>query len=352
MRVVLFTIVLTLNSIAVKAQSEWNRVYTFDESMIEMNTSLVTSISKDVSRVRFRWTFNEPQSLSGTPVTRYQSQLEVMEVNCSLKRFRRYHLTFFDAAGTIVRINDSPGEWRRAPIGSMTEKLFASGCELIEKKTRPAHSAEENLQLQKVASFAHAFAHDLERKKDFKPLIDRFFVSDYLAGYLQDQDTNLFMNLDRDVASKLSRQELQRFYVAQMNAGYLSSLYLISQLKSEDEASAQNLLPLDVRQLIKNHDLGERIDTVERMQSYTDLLERISSLMRVHVRRTRATQSEEWQTMQSYWSLYQPVVNVCTTNCLGLPAGTTLFEVNVPVFRLKMAEIGGNLKVVSAISRF
>jgi hypothetical protein len=56
--------------------------------------------------------------------------------------------------------------------------------------------------------------------------------------------------------------------------------------------------------------------------------------------------------MQSYWSLYQPVVNVCATNCLGLPAGTTLFEVNVPVFRLKMAEIGGNLKVVSAISRF
>jgi hypothetical protein len=88
------------------------------------------------------------------------------------------------------------------------------------------------------------------------------------------------------------------------------------------------------------------------MQSYTDLLERISSLMRVHVRRTRATQSENWLAMQSYWSLYQPALNVCTENCLGLPAGTTLFEVNGPVFRLKMAEIGGNLKVVSAISRF
>ena len=70
--------------ITVSAQSlpEWYRVYTFDESTIEMNTSLVTSLSKDVSRVRFRWTFNEPQSLDATPEIKYLSQLEVMEFNC------------------------------------------------------------------------------------------------------------------------------------------------------------------------------------------------------------------------------------------------------------------------------
>jgi hypothetical protein len=56
--------------------------------------------------------------------------------------------------------------------------------------------------------------------------------------------------------------------------------------------------------------------------------------------------------MQSYWSLYEPTLNVCTENCLGLPAGTRVFDVNVPVFRLKVAEISGNLKVISAISRF
>ena len=357
MRAVLLVTLLTLNSIAASAQSltEWYRVYTFDESTIELNTSLVTSISKDVSRVRFRWTFNEPQSLTGTPETRYQSQLEVMEFNCSLKQFRPYHLTFFDSAGNIVHINDSPGEWRRVPLGSMTEKLFVSGCDLIEKKTRPASASDEILRLEKIASFAHAFTQELEQTKDFKPLIDRFFVSDYLAGYLQDQHTNWFMNLDRDVAARVSRQELQRFYVAQMNAGYLSSLYLISQLISEheDAAEVEKLLPHDVRQLIKNqYFLREKIDSVERMRSYTDLLEKISSLMRVHVRRVRATQSENWRSMQSYWGLYQPIVNVCAKNCLGLPAGTTLFDVNVPVFRLKVAEISGNLKVVSAISRF
>jgi len=361
MRVVLFVIVLTLNSIVVNSQSppEWYRVYTFDESTIEMNTSIVTSISKDVSRVRFRWTFNEPQSLAGTPETTYQSQLQVMEFNCSLKRYRPYHLTFFDSAGNIVRINDSPGEWRRVRLGSMTEKLFEPGCDLIEKKNRRVPS-EEKLQLEKVSSFAYVFAQDLEKTKDFEPLIDRFFVPDYLAAYLQDQHTNWFMNLDRDIASKLSRQELQRFYVAQMNASYLSSLYLISQLASEpeDAASAQKLLPPDVQQLVSSHayttryKAGDNIDSVERLRSYTDLLEQISSLMREHVRRVKAAQSNEWREMLEEWELYEPKVKVCSASCLGLPAGTRLFEVNVPVFRLKVAEISGNLKVISAKTRF
>src|SRR5262249_42306393 len=146
------------------------------------------------SRVRFRWTFNEPQSLGGTPETRYRSQLEVMEFNCSLKRYRPYHVTFFDAAGNIVRINDSPGEWHSVYHDSMAEKLFVPGCALIEKKTRPRSDPPvEKLQLEKVASFAYAFAQNLEKTKDIKPLVDRFFVTNYLTGYLQDQDTNWFM---------------------------------------------------------------------------------------------------------------------------------------------------------------
>jgi hypothetical protein len=56
--------------------------------------------------------------------------------------------------------------------------------------------------------------------------------------------------------------------------------------------------------------------------------------------------------MLEEWELYEPKVKVCSESCLGLPAGTRLFEVNVPVFRLKVAEISGNLKVISAKTRF
>ena len=369
MRVAIFVVVLTLNSIALKAQSlpEWRRVYTFDESTIEMNTYLLTPISKDITRVRFRWTFNQPQSLGGSPRIRYQSQLQVMEFNCKQNSYRPYHLTFLDSAGNIVSINDSPGEWSRVPSGSMTEKLFAPGCDLIEKKNHPAPFNKE-VRLEKVALFAYAFGQDLERTKDFRPLIDRFFVTNYLTGYLQDQHTNWFMNLDRDTASRVSRQELQRFYVAQMNAGYLTSLYLISQLPSDtdDVTPSEKLLPRDVLQLIKTHHyttqykvkpgnydfLSENINSVARMRSYVDLLEKISFLMRQHVNKTRAARTKGWREMLEEWGVYAPTARVCNDNCFGLPAGTKLFEVNVPVFHLQVAEVSGKLKVVSAITLF
>jgi hypothetical protein len=376
MRLVLIIVLLMITANGVSAQKlpEWYRVYTYDESTIEMNTALVTMISEDVTRVRFRWTFNEPQLLRGDSGKKYQSELQVMEFNCSAKQYRPYHLTFLDAAGDIVRIDDAPGKWQKVNFSNMIEKLFVPACDLIRTKTRgksPVGAVQlEKVELEKVTRFAYDFAQHLEKAEDFKTLIDRFFTTNYLDGYLQDSRTNWFLNLNRDTAAKLSRQELQRFYVAQMNAGYLSSLYLISQLPShahgEDPAPIEKLLPPDVLNLIRTHAytaqykvrddnydfLGENVDSVERLRTYTDLLEKIGSLMRQHVNRVKSAQSRQWQRMLRHWDLYDPTIRVCADNCFGLPKGTRLFEVNVPVFRLQVAEVSGNLKVVSAISRF
>jgi hypothetical protein len=48
---------------------------------------------------------------------------------------------------------------------------------------------------------------------------------------------------------------------------------------------------------------------------------------------------EDWD-----WAfdLYQPRVRICVRNCFGLPSGTRLFEVNVSVFSLQLAEIKGH----------
>jgi len=370
MRVGLFVIVFCLYPLTLIAQSlpEWQRVYTFDESTIEMNTSLVTLISRDVARVRFRWTSNQPRLLDGLPKEQYQSQLEVMEFNCSRSQYRPYHTTFYDSAGNIVRIDDSSGEWRRIVSGSMIEKLFVPGCKLIQEKTEVKPKPDNEAQLEKVTLFAHDFTQLLEKTKDFQSVVDRFFVANYLEGYLRDPQTNWFLNLDRDTAASLNRQELQRFYVALMNAGYLSSLYLISQMPSdsEDPASQEKLLPPDVLRLIRNHRyttqyksravnydfLEDNINSVGRLRSYTDLMEKLGWLMRSHVKRVGATGSKEWHAMLEEWDLYHPKVRTCTENCFGLPNGTKLFEVNVPVFNLQVAEVGGTLKVVTAISRF
>jgi hypothetical protein len=369
MRILLF-LVLALSPVVVGAQPEpeWLRVYTFDESTIEMNTSLLTFISKDVTRVRFRWKFDQPQSLGGVPEVKYKTELEVLEFNCSRNQYRPYHITFFDATGNMARIKDSPGAWQTVYSGSMIEKLFVPACDLIKKKTSVPKAKDDEAQLRKVAEFALHFAQHLEKTKDIKPLIDQYFIANYLDGYLRDQHTNWFLNLNRDTASMVNRQELQRFYVSLMNVGYLNSLYLISQLPADSEGpvAAEKLLPPNVLQLVRNHRyttqyrnregdydfLAENIGSVERLRSYTDLLEGINSLMREHVTRKRAAQSKEWQAMLEEWDLYHPKAIVCGKNCFGLPKGTELFEVNIPVFRLQVAEVSGKLKVVSAKGRF
>ena len=340
---------------------EWSRVYTFDESTIDINTALITRIDKDVTRFRFRWTFDKPELSDGLT---YQSQLEVVEFNCSKNQYRPYHLTLLDTAGNIVRIQDTPGKWRTLVSGSMMEKLFVPACELIKPKTPESRSAE-SLQLERAANFAHDFAQQLQQTKDFKPLIERFFVAEYLDGYLHDEQTNWFPNLSRDAASKTPHKDLERFYIALMNTDYLISLYFISQFRS-DPSSLDKLFPPDVLQLINQHPytaqyqiqkdqydfLGETIDNVERLRGYTDLLEKMTSLMRAHVTTIKAEETRNWRATLRRWQLYQPKSRVCATKCLGLPKGTTIFNVDVPVFHLQLAEIGGQLKIVSATNRF
>ena len=358
----LLPLLFVLCPITLLAQSspEWHRVYTFDESTIEMNTALVTRIDKDVSRLRFRWTFARPEQLDGL---KYQSQLEVMEFNCSRKQYRSYHLTFLDQSGNIVRIQDSPGEWRSLVSGSMMEKLFAPGCELITGKPRAPRSFE-SVQLDKVTLLVYDVERQLEQSRDFKTVIDRFFVPDYLTRYLHDEQTNWFLNLTRDTATKATPKELERFYVAAMNAVYLTSTYLITQFPSGEPPPPpfDKALPPDVLKLLDTHPymlryqppkndygyLPQTIDDVDQMRSYTDLMDKVGSLMRAHVKTLRAEQNENWKELLQDSNLGQPKARVCRNDCLDLPEGTKIFDVDIPVFHLQIAEVGGQLKVVSA----
>src|SRR3954464_546263 len=85
MKVLFLLSVFLLCSTSLMAQQlpEWYRVYTLEESKIDMNTSLVTYGGKDIARVRFRWTFDKPEALSGEPRLKYKSVLEVIEFKCS-----------------------------------------------------------------------------------------------------------------------------------------------------------------------------------------------------------------------------------------------------------------------------
>src|SRR3990172_12531593 len=93
MRIVILTYIFVLSGPSLLAQQSpvWDRVYTFDDSMIEMNTSDLV-IGGNIARATFRWTFDQPEILSGQPQQRYKSRNEVFEFNCIDKRYRPYEI--------------------------------------------------------------------------------------------------------------------------------------------------------------------------------------------------------------------------------------------------------------------
>lgn len=380
MKIIALTLMFFFSSTSLIAQQlpEWYRVYTFDDSIIEMNTSDVTfwgsgndRVKPNIGRVKFRWTFDKPQPLSGEPQVKYKSKLEVFEFKCSDNLYRSYEVTLFDAADKVISVEMAklPSEWRSVASGSMMERFFTPACQLIKVKMNPPVVSNEALELKRVAKLALSFTQRLEQTRDFTPLIKEFFSPDYLGGYIQDKDTNWFLNLNRETAEKASRADLQRFYIAALNAGYLSSLYLISQYPSTSEpVSDEKLMPPDIIRLIKNHPytktykgaannydyLADNIDSVERLQSYTDLLEKIADSLRGHVKKVQAEQSNQYQEIldDSSFAMFQPKVRLCNKGCLGLPKGTRLFEVKVPIFHLQLAMLQGEMRIVSAIPYF
>lgn len=365
MKLIVFTLtfLFSLSSLLAQQLPVWDRVYTFDDSIIEMNTSDLI-IGGNIARATFRWTFDQPEILSGHPQQTYKSRHEVFEFNCIDKRYRPYEITFVDAAGKLTRteVGNPPPKWFAIIPGSMIEKLFTPACQLFNERTLLAPPSEA-IELQNIYRYLLSFSQRLEQAKDFKPLIESFFAADYLDRFLRDKQTNWFFNLNRETAAKASRAELQRFYVALLNTGYLSCVFFVSQAPYADrDIPEEKLVPAEVLQLVENHPysarykgrsdnydyLAETIDSVERLREYTDLLERISTLMRRRVINAHSLGSREYQDISGDFDLYQIESQVCAAECLGLPKGTKLFAAKLPLFHLQLAMIKGQLKIVSA----
>lgn len=383
MKVIILTLAVLLSPTLLTAQqtAEWSRVYTFDESVIDINTTRVVTLFGERGHVTFRWSFARDEPLSAGSRVRYRSRLEVAEYDCTDKRYRPLQVTFLNSAGKVVHAEEMnpPLPWRDATSSIITEKLFNSACQFITPVKRLLATAPGEPGLEDVAAMlkakklARSFSEQLERKKDFAPLVKEFFAPRFLNGYLRDAEVNWFLVLNRDVAAQAPRAGLQRYYIALLNFGYLSNLYFASQLPQlrsdpNESPTDEEIIPPAMVNLIRHHpylsayqrmngkddSAAQNIDSLERLRRYTDLMEKLGALLRRKVMEVRVEKKEKYvlalEDLRE--SLAEPEISVCQKECFGLPAGTKLFQVNAPVFRLQLAEINGQMKVVSAMPDF
>src|SRR5215831_1128563 len=264
------TALLLISFSFVRAQklSEWSRVYTFDESIIEMNTSRVV-LGGDIGRVTFRWTFAQPEALPGNVNSKYKSRLETVEFRCSDHLYRYYEVNLLDSNGKTIssELMRPPYTWRPIKPSTVMATISIPACELINRNADPETArtiAAAQIESEHISKFALSIRETLKHSLDFKQMVEKFFVADFTGRYLNDRDKNWFYNLDRDVASKASRDDVQKFYIASMNAGYLTSLYVIGKSPSDDDTSENErlpegkMMPPDIYRLIDAHPYTRR----------------------------------------------------------------------------------------------
>lgn len=363
MRTLVLSLLLLFSTSAfAQRRSVWQRVYTFDESVIEMDTGRIVKTAAGVGHATFRWSFDQPQTYSADPRIKYKTRVERIEFKCSENRFRTYDAKLLDDAGKVVRHESMErlAVWSDTRSSAVMSTLAGSACNLISSPK--VTSKLEAPETRKVLNLARAFVVDLERAKDFRA-VQKYFSRDYVDGYLKDKNKNWFTNLEPDTIAKSSRADLQAYYVELMNLSYLGLLYSVSgphpllHLFTEPDG---DVAPPELLDLIKRHPyslklrksednfdyLARKIDNVQDLRSFTDLLQQIDAYflqyLNSHPRDLRGV-------MRKFEGPARGLEEtVCSKECLGLAKGTRLWEIDVPVFHLQIAEIEGRMQIVSA----
>jgi len=368
MKVVILILIFALTSQSVVSQTlpTWFRVHTYDDSFIDMNTADIGVGGSEIVRARFRWTFAKPQQLGELSNLEYQYRDEIIDFDCSTNRMRTREIRFFDAGKKLIREELFPvDKWRSVAQGIITQNLYYQACGMLKRHKRNEATDPQLAELENVSKLAYDILTKLEQTRDIKPVIKQFFEANYLQGYLKDDEGDWFMLLDRTTATKASPGDLQRYYEALLNVAYRGSLYVVSKFPDADDVpiTEEQINSPDLVQLIQKHPysikyksgagnydyLAEKIDSVERMLIYTDLLEKIGELVG---KKTKVTHAQLADYPEAQDNLFKPIVKTCTKECLGLPKGTRLFEVKVSAFRFQMAKLNGQLRVVSAVYAF
>lgn len=109
-----------------QAKDRWQRAYTGDGSVIEVNTSTLRFAPGSVLRSEFRTVFSSTESTGGDRAVKYKTRLETIDFRLTDRRYRFVEISLLDPAGKLVQTKTADGseDWRVLKAGGVTERLF------------------------------------------------------------------------------------------------------------------------------------------------------------------------------------------------------------------------------------
>ncbi len=119
-------------------KDEWQRLYTLEDSTIDVSNSNIVFGTDFTGRIKFRITLSKPQPISKNATVKYKSVIETIEFKCTERQYRIFDVKRFDSKGNTIDSNETQRsmEWKDIKLGSMMDKFLAPGCETIYKKKR------------------------------------------------------------------------------------------------------------------------------------------------------------------------------------------------------------------------
>ena len=135
--IVLFLLVLFSSSSA-QEKEKWQRLYTFDTSVIDIDKGNVVFNTKGGGRVRFRISLSKSATAPGEPSVTYKRIIQTMEYNCHEALYRVYEISRFDGRGEVVQVEKigQNGEWKSAHSANLMARLYEAACHVIDEKRR------------------------------------------------------------------------------------------------------------------------------------------------------------------------------------------------------------------------
>src|SRR5215470_15784272 len=128
-RAILWTVIVFTTCFCVHAQTrdKWQRAYTGEDSVIDINISSLTLETEHVLRVDFRTTLAKQGNIAGNQSAKYKSRIETITFKLNQNRYRLAETVWFDSKGTkLTSLTTTAEDWRVLKQGGVMEKLFDS----------------------------------------------------------------------------------------------------------------------------------------------------------------------------------------------------------------------------------
>ena len=115
-------------SLAAQEKARWQRVYTGEDSVLEIKVLSLQFEAERVVRATYRTVLSKSESLPEKSDTKYKSRIETVAFSAAGRRYRFEAVRWLDAKDNIVHSYQAagPADWKVFKNGGIMDRMFAA----------------------------------------------------------------------------------------------------------------------------------------------------------------------------------------------------------------------------------